>query len=54
MVRRKSVLRLWSADGACKGPYSCCGLICRDKRPSLCGLPACTLSSQAPLELLLL
>ena len=54
MARRMSVLQCWSADGACEGPYSCCGLIYRDKRPGLCGLPACSLSSKVPVELLLL
>ena len=54
VARRMGVLQWWSAEGACKGPYSCCGLICRDQRPSLCGLPACPLSSKVPVELLLL
>lgn len=54
LARRMSVLQWWSADGACEGPYSCCSLICRDERSGLCGLPACSLSSKVPLELLLL
>ena len=37
-----------------RNPYCCSCLICRDKRPGLCGLAACSLSTEVALELLLL